>query len=200
MFAGALQTCGKPQKILLRHGWRISDGRNRHHSWLALGQRAGFVEDDGVYLFQHLQRLGIFDQHTSACAASGAYHDRHRRGQAQRARARYDEHGHGIHYGMGETRLWAESCPCDEGYGCNCDYRWNKPSGYFIGQSLNWSTSALRLAHHLHNLRQHGFAADALGAHYETSVAVYGRAYHRLACHLLYGHGFARDHGFVDYA
>jgi len=38
----------------------------------------------------------------------------------------------------------------------------NQPA-YSIRQPLDWGSRALRLADHLHDLRQHGLAANALG-------------------------------------
>src|SRR6266403_1813403 len=111
-------------------------------------------------------------------AASGADHDRHRRREAECARTRDDQDSYGVHNGMRETRLWSEDYPGDEGHYRNRDHGRNKPAGYSIRQPLNWSSRALRLADHLHDLRQHGLAANAFGAHHERSVAVYGRADH----------------------
>ena len=47
------------------------------------------------------------------------------------------------------------------------DHRGHEPGGNSVGQSLNRRAAALRLADHLDDLRQHGFAADTLGAHDE---------------------------------
>ena len=99
-------------------------------------------------------------------AASGADHDCHRRREAQRAWTGDDQHGYGVHYGMCETRLRSEGYPRDEGYDRNRNHGRNKPSCNFVRQPLDRGARALRLADHLHDLRQHGLTANALGAHH----------------------------------
>ena len=133
-------------------------------------------------------------------AASGANHDRHRRREAERARTRDDQHGHGVHDGMRKTRLRSEGYPPDECHERDCDHGRNKPASNFVRQPLDRGSRALRLADHLHDLRQHGLAADAVGAHHERSVAVYGRADHTRGRRLLHGRGLACDHGLVHCA
>ena len=65
--------------------------------------------------------------------------------------------------------------PHDERQHRNPDHRRNEPPRDAIGQPLNRSAAALRLAHHLHNLRQQRLAAHALGLHDERSGAVHRR-------------------------
>ena len=78
---------------------------------LALGQRAGLVDDDRVDLLQHFQRLGVAEQHAQLRAAAGADHDRHRRGEAERARARDDEHGDRVDERVRQARLGPHRWP-----------------------------------------------------------------------------------------
>ena len=65
---------------------------DRRHRRPALGQRAGLVDDERVDLLHALERLGVPDQHAGLRAAADADHDRHRRGEAERARTGDDEH------------------------------------------------------------------------------------------------------------
>src|ERR1019366_8093811 len=102
--------------------------------------------------------------------------------------------------GMCETRLGSEAYPDYERHYRNRDHGRNEPTGNFVRQALDGGAGALCLAYHLHDLRQHGFAADAFGSHDERSVAVHGCADYMRGRRLLYGDGFARDHGLVHYA
>ena len=69
---------------------------DRHQPGLALGQRAGLVDDQGVDPLQDLERLGVLDQHAGAGPAAGPDHDRHRRGQPEGTRAGDDQHRDGV--------------------------------------------------------------------------------------------------------
>ena len=82
---------------------------------LALGQRAGLVDDQRVDLLQPLERLGVLDQHARLRAAPDADHDRHRRRQPQRAGTGDDQHRHRGDQRVGDARLGAERRPGDEG-------------------------------------------------------------------------------------
>ena len=82
-----------------------AEGDHRHQLGLALGERSGLVERQRCDLLQCLQRLGVLDEDASARAASSADHDCHGRRQAQRARARDDQHGDGIDDRVRQARL-----------------------------------------------------------------------------------------------
>ena len=79
---------GQAEQFALVELERGQDVRERR---LALGDRAGLVEDDRVKLVGRLQGLPALDEHPVLGAAAGADHDRGRRRQAQRARAGDDE-------------------------------------------------------------------------------------------------------------
>ena len=61
-------------------------------------------------------------------------------------------------------RLGSAQQPDEERDYRNRQHGGNKEGSDAIGKPLNGSTAALRDAHHLHNLRQHGLAAHALRA------------------------------------
>jgi hypothetical protein len=68
-----------------------------------------------VSTFSSVSSASAFaDEDAGVGAAAGAYHDCHRRCQAQRAGAGDDQHGHGIDYGVRQARLRAEYCPGEE--------------------------------------------------------------------------------------
>ena len=90
-------------KSLRRARWR--------HGRLALGQRAGLVDDERVDLLHVLEGLGVLDQHAGLGAASDADHDRHRRRKPERARTGDDQHGDRRDEAVGEARLRAPDAP-----------------------------------------------------------------------------------------
>ncbi len=100
-------------------------------------------------------------------ASTGADHDGHGRGQTQGARAGDDEDRDGVHEGMRQARLGTDQGPDNEGQYGDGDDGGHEPAGDAVRQPLDGGAAALRLADHLHDLREHGLAANALGAHDE---------------------------------
>ena len=154
-----------------------SGALDRDDLGLAFGQRAGLVDHERVDRFHALQRLGVADQNARLRAAADADHDRHRRGKAERAGAGDDQHRDGGDQRVGEARLRPERRPGGEGQ----RPRPRSPPArtsprHLIGEALDRRARALRRRHHLHDLRQHGVAADLLGAHDEAAAAVDGAA------------------------
>ncbi len=87
------------------------DDRDRHERRLAFGQRSGLVDDERVDRFQTFERLGVLHEHAGLRAASRADHDRHRRREPERARARDDQHGDGADERARQARLGAPRHP-----------------------------------------------------------------------------------------
>ena len=195
MFAGALDARRQPQNI----GLLKSAGSNdRDHLGLALGQRSRLVDHQRVDLFHALQRFGILDQHAGLGAASDAHHDRHRGGEAERAGAGDDQHADGGDQAERHPGFRAEHCPGAKGDERHDDHDRHEPAGDLIGQSLDRCARALRLCHHLDDLRKQGIASDLVGAHHETAGLI-ERARDHLAAGLLRDwHGFAGHQGFVE--
>ena len=153
-------------------------GDDRDDLRLAFGQRAGLVDDQRVDLFHALERFGVLDQHAGLRAAADADHDRHRRGEAQRAGAGDDQHAHRGDQAVGEARLRPEHRPGGKGDERDRDHRRHEPAGDLVGQPLDRRAAALRLRHHLHDLRQQRVAADLVGAHHEAAGGVERAADH----------------------
>ena len=168
MLAGALDACGQPQHFVLVEARR---GDDRRHRRLAFGQRAGLVDDQRVDLLHALQRLGILDQHADFGAAADADHDRHRRGEPERAGAGDDQHADGGDQAIGEARLRPEHRPGGEGDERNRDHSRHEPARDLVGEALDRRARALRLRDHLHDLREQRVAADLVGAHDEAAAA-----------------------------
>ena len=200
MLAGALETGGEPQQFLgvAWRLWRRAHSGRSHKLRLAFGQRAGFVDDQGVDFFQRLEGFGVSDQDAGAGAAAGSDHDRHGSGESESAGAGDDEHRNCVHQRVREARLRTEHKPRDESDGGDGHDGGYEPGGDAIGEALNGSAAALRLADDLHDSRQQRFGADALGAHDERSGRVDGGADDLAAGRFFDGNGFAGDHGLVD--
>ncbi len=197
MFAGAFQAGRELQHVVFLKAFR---GEHGDQFRPALGERAGLVDDQGVDLLHDLQRLGVFDQHAQRCALAGADHDRHGRGQPQRAGAGDDEHGHGVDDGVRQPRLRSPGPPHHEGHGGDCHHDRDEPAGDDVGKPLDRGARALRRADHLHDAREQGVGADLLGAQQQAAGAVHGGTNDARAHALFHRDRFARHHGLVDAA
>ena len=155
MLARDLDAGGQPQQFrFVLPGHR----HDRDHARLALGKRSGLVDDQSIDPLQNLERLGILDQHARGGSPAGTDHDRHRRRQPQRARAGDDQHRDGIDQGVSQPRLRTENCPCEKGDHGNEDHGRNEVRRDDVGQPLNGSPRAPRLADHADDLGEHRFA------------------------------------------
>ena len=96
----ALDAGGEPQHLVLVERRRRHDRRHRR---LALGQRAGLVDHQGVDLLHALERLGVLDQH-AGCAPrpTPTMIDIGRR-EAERTGAGDDQHRDRRDQGVGEA-------------------------------------------------------------------------------------------------
>ena len=129
-----LEPGGECQHLVFR------EAGGRHHgdeARLALGQRAGLVDHDGVDLLHDLERLGALDQDARLGAAAGGHHDGDRRGEAERARAGDDQHGDGVHERIGQARLGAPEAPRERRHRRHRHHRRHEPRGDDVGQALD---------------------------------------------------------------
>ena len=83
-----------------------------------------------------------------------AHHDGHRCGQPKSAWTSNNQHRNGVYKRMRQTRLGSRQKPNDQCRNGNTNHRGYEPDGDTIGESLNRSAAALRLADHLHDSRQ----------------------------------------------
>src|SRR5579863_2858619 len=98
---------------------------------------------------------------------------------------------------MRQSWLWAPKTPghkTQSGRGNHCGY---KVCCNAVCKTLDGSSTTLRLAHHLDDLRQHGFTAHTFGAHYKRSSPIHRTTNHVVAWLFLDGHGFTRQHGLI---
>ena len=172
MFAGAFEASRQADEFILTQGWSDHHG---HDFRLPFREGARFVEHERVDLLKGFERFGILEENSGLGAASGADHDCHGRGKAEGARTGDDEHCDRIHDRVGVTRFGTPDCPCGKSERGDRNHGWDKPCSDLVGKTLDRSSCTLRPADQLHDLREHGFAADPLGAHHERSCAIHGR-------------------------
>ena len=195
MFTDVLQGSGEG-----KHGRLVvtADRVHGHERRAALRQRARLVHDQRRHLLENLERRCVAEKNTGLRAAPGANHDRHRRGETERARARDDQHSHGVDEGMRQTRLRPERRPDNERHdGDGHDHR-HEPRRNGVGQPLNRRTRSLRLADHANDLGQERVATDPLRFHHDRSGSIDRAAGQRRALGLFDRHRFAAHHRFVD--
>ena len=197
MFAALLQAGGQPQHDGFVLAWL---GDDRHQRRFALRQRARLVHHEGVHLAEDLDGFGVSEQHPDARALSGRHHDRHGRGEAERARARDDQDGDGRDERVRHSRLRADQRPGDEREHRGRDHGGHEVGRHRVGQALDGRAGALRLADHAHDLREQGLGADPLGAHDEAAGRVHRGPDDALARVLLDRHRLAGHHRLVHRA
>ena len=165
---------------------------------LALGDRAGLVEHDGVELVRRLERGAVADQDPVLGALAGADHDRRRRGQPERAGARDHEHGDEVEQRVRERGLRADDEPDDERERGDADDGGHEVARDHVGEARDRRLGALRLLDEAHDLRQRRLAADAGGAERERARRVEGGADDLVAGLLEARDRLAGQHRLVD--
>jgi hypothetical protein len=195
MFASLVEARGDAQHLRVVESCG-SDHRAKRR--LPDRERAGLVHDERIDRAQRFDRFRVAEEHAARGAAAHGDHDRHRRGEPQRARARDDEHGHGAYERVEPARLGSEESPREERGDRDRDHAQHEPIGDDVGHALHRRTGALRLRHHLHDLRKHGLRADLLGPHDEAARGVEAGPDHPVARPFLDRDRLAGDHRLVD--
>ena len=164
----------------------------------AFGQRPGLVQCHQLDALQGLQCLALADEDAQFCAAPGADHDRSRCGQSHCAGARDDQDGHGVDEPEGQRGVGAEDQPHGERQSGEGHDSGHEPHRDLIDQCLDRQFATLRGLHHADDLGQHRRFAHRRCAEGEGTGLVDGATGDGAAGGLFDGHGFARDHAFVD--
>ena len=195
MFADVLNAGCQPQQ-----GCGVDAGLwlDRHQSWFAFGECAGFVDDERGDLLEHLERFGVANEHARFGATPSPDHDGHWCREAERARTRNDQHSDGIHERVGKPRLRSKQGPDSKRDYRRDDHHGHEPSGHGVGQLLNGRPRALCLADHAHNLREEGVAADAVGLHDDATGPIDRATSDLRLRRLLHRNGFPGHHRLVD--
>ena len=195
VLAAALDAGCEAQQFVFIEPGSCNDG---DHFRLALGERPGLVDHQRVDALQLLQRLRVADQDPRMRAAADADHDRHRRGEAERAGTRNDQHRHRGNEAEGKSRLRSEHRPCRKRQQRRGDHRRHEPAGHLIREALDRRPRALRARHHVDDARQHGVAADFFRAQHQPAILIDGAADHMRAFGLADRHRFTGHHRLVD--
>ena len=197
MFAGPFDR-GDPceQLIAVQAAFRL----DRDQLWLALGQRPGLVDHDGVDFFEGFERLGILDQDSVLRPLASADHDRHRSGETQRTGTGDDQHRDGVDQPIGERRLRSPQRPDHEGYQSDQHHGGYEEACHRVGEFLDRRAAALGIRDHLDDFRQQRVLADALGGHDEAARLVDGTAGDVVALGFLDRDRLAGDHRLVNRA
>ncbi len=195
MLAALVQAGRQVQHLV---GVEALEGHDFLERGASFGEGAGLVDDEGIDAAHVLDGLGIAEQHAHLCRLAGGDHDRHRRGQTQRAGAGDDQHRNRVQDGKGPGRLRAEEAPDEEGGHRDRQDREHEPVGDGIGHPLHRRASALRLRDQLHDLRQHSVGTHLGGADHQRAGAVLGRADDLIASGFLDRDRLAGEHRLVD--
>ena len=163
-------------------------------SWPTLGQRACLVHNQRVHFAQVFNRSSIAEQDAVGRTFAGGNHDGHWRSQAQRTRACNDQHGDGVDKSEHPTRLRAEEAPGEEGQQRNENHRDDEVARYGVGHALHRRSGALRLSHHLHNLRQDGCRTHMFGSHHQRTAGVHRRTNQLVTGSLCHRQRLASEH------
>ena len=140
---------GSPRGAAARSRSTPAGGDDRHQPRLAFGQRAGLVDDERVDLAQHLDRLGVPEQHAQRRALARRDHDRHRRRQPERARAGDDQHRDRVDQRVAPAAARARRAPRRRTSATAIgDDRRHEPRRDRVGELLDRRAAALRLGHH----------------------------------------------------
>jgi len=165
------------------------------HPRLAGRDRAGLIQDDGVDAAGGLQRLAALDQDAAFGAAPGRHHDRGGCGQAQRAGAGDDQHGHEIHH---RERKRSKCYPHQERHRGDGQYAHGEIAADHIRQPRHGRARTLRLPYQLDHLLQDGGPPYLARLKPQASGTIDRAAINPVAGLLIHRHAFAREHGFVD--
>ncbi len=163
----------------------------------ALGERAGFVDHQGVDLLHSFQGFSILDQNAQTRPATDPDHDRHRCGQTQRARAGDDQHGDSDDQRVREAGFRAHEGPHRKRQECHRDHGRYEHPGDPVSQALDRRAGTLCLGNHGHDARQHGVAAHLLGHHHQPTRLIDSAPDETVSRCLGHGHRLPRHQRFV---
>src|SRR5512145_1499729 len=111
MLASLVQTCRQAQNFI----WRdTADGYDLFVCRVALGQRSGLIDDEGVDFPHALDSCCIPEENPLGRSLAGGHHYCHRRRQTQCTRAGNDEYRHGADQAEQPATLASEESPSEE--------------------------------------------------------------------------------------
>ena len=197
MLAAALEACRQSQQLIFGY---LSIVDYCCESRLSFRQCACLVDDKRIDSFKNFERFGILDEDTGLRPSPHSDHDRHRSREAKRAWTCNYQNRDRVDQCKGKARFRAEYTPGGKGEYCHDDDNGNEVPCHGIGNTLDWCTTSLRLAHHKNYLSQKCVAADAIGPHDKSAGPVYRRADHLASLRFFHRHRLAGHHRFVNRA
>ena len=108
----------------------ISDGR------LTACDSSRFIENDRIRLSGFLERRCGFEEYSVFGSNSVSYHDRHRSGKSERARAAYNKHRNSSCKSKSDPR--ARYKPSRNGHGCDRNHDRNEHAGNPVCDLGDW--------------------------------------------------------------
>ena len=183
----------EPQDLGAARAVEQGDVRQLHPT---LGDRPGLVEDDRGDALRALEDLGALDEDPELRTASGADHERGRRREPERARARDDQHGDGRREGGG--RIAGDDEPAGERREREDEHDRDEDARHAVDEALDRRLPRLGLGHEPRDLRERRLLADLRRTHDEPPERVDRRPGDRSAGHDVDRHRLAREHRLVD--
>ena len=184
------------EKLLFRHPFRRKKIR---HLRLALGDRAGLVENDDLRSSEKLQRFTGFKKDSVPGAESVSDHDRHGRRESQRAGAGNYKDGNCALQRKGKV-LVAEYQPSEEHEKRNPDDRRNKYAGNPVRYPCDRGLGRRRVRNHLNDFGERRILSDARRPAAKIARGVDRCRTDRAARLLIDGNGFSGERRLVDRA
>ena len=145
---------------------------------MSLGQSAGLVENDDIYVLSTLQYFATLDQHAKLRASTGGHHNRGRHRQPHGARTRDDEDAHGGNQPAEIGRRRTKIEPDHEGGNRERDDHGNEDRGDAVREPLNGGLRSLSLLDQAYDLREYRVASYPSDAKAKGTVPVECRADH----------------------
>src|SRR5260370_24432663 len=93
-----------------------------YHARLAFGERAGFVDDEGVDFGERFEGFGVSNEDACMSAPADRDHDGHGGGKAEGAGAGDDQHGYRSDERVRKARLGTKERPADKRQHSGDDY------------------------------------------------------------------------------
>ncbi|GBD41573.1 hypothetical protein HRbin39_00957 [bacterium HR39] len=172
--------------------------REVHQPRAALGEGAGLVEDHRVHRVRPLQGLDVAHEDAGPRGGAGPRHQRHRRGEPERAGTGDHQHRDGGHQRLLEGA--APKQPAGEGEERDGDHHRHEDGGDAVHQPLDGGLPGPGLLHQPGDARERGVAAHPQRADLHRAGAVHGAGQHPVTGAARHRHALAGDQGLVELA
>ena len=178
------------------HGRGIHSDDVRHCR-LAAGDRAGLIQHHHLDPARAFQRFAVLEKDAVLRALGRAHHDRGRRSQAERARARDHQHSHRVDHrarpiGAGQQQ------PASERHQRNDNHDGHKIAADPVGQFLDGRLAALGLLDHAHDLGQGRVLAHLARLEPDQPFLVDRRTDDLVAGSFAHRHRFTGEHRLIE--